>query len=277
MKQQPFKSALFALTLLLGLAACKKDPIETPPPATVIPPQQQLPNPLPASALVKHLTWTETDRQAFTYNDKGQVTQLRSQWQYVQGDPTKIKILVYDFEYDARNRPYQLKVSGGGFVRYFYHGDLIHLTKEFRPNGELVKEVTYLYTGDRLSHEIWRVSNAPGEPVTVYKHSFAYDARGNLAKVDVYEQLENLQYKLLETVEYSDFDDKINPTGWTARYPYLPQLRLQYNNPRKEVRRLVGAAAETTTHTYTYNVQGLPRQKRSMRPVAGESSVFYQY
>lgn len=276
MTPSSFKSTLFALTLLLSLAACEKDPIETPPPTT-IPPQQQLPNPLPANARIKQMKWTEIDHQTFTYNAEGQVAQLRSQWQYVEGDPTKIRTIVYDFQYDAQDRPVQITLSDGFTVRYFYHGNLIHLTKEFYPGGAVAREVTYIYAGDRISHETWRVSNAPGEPVSVYKHAFSYDARGNLSKVDIYEQQENLQYQLLETVEYSEFDDKINPTSWLNRYPYLPQLRLQYNNPGKEIRRPVGSAAETTNYAYTYNAQGLPAQKRTTRPMAGESTVQLVY
>lgn len=274
MKTQSFKFTFLSLAVLLSLAACEKDPAETP---TQIPPQQQLPNPLPANALVKQVKWAENDHETYQYNSKGQVSQLRSQWQFDQSDPTKIRTIVYDFQYDEQDRPMQVTYTNGFTTRYFYHGNLIHVTKELYPGGGVAKEVTYIYANDRVAHEIWRVSNAPGEPVTVYKHAFSYDAKGNLSKVEVYEQQENLQYKLLETTEYLDFDDKINPTSWTLRYPYLPQIRWQFNNPRKEVRRTPEGLEETITYAYEYNAQGLPSVQRKTRPLGGTLTAQYQY
>ncbi|MBV6441053.1 MAG: hypothetical protein DYG98_25960 [Haliscomenobacteraceae bacterium CHB4] len=274
MKQKTFKPALLALFVALSAVACDKEPADEP---GALPPQQQLPNPLPAAALVKQLKRSETDHQTFTYNDKGQVSQLKSQWQYVEGDPTKIRTIVYDFQYDAQNKPIQVNTEGGFSDRYFYHGDLIHTTKELYPGGGVAKEVTYLYADNWISHEIWRVSNLPGEPVTVYKHLFAYDAKGNLTKITIYEQDDDLEFKLLSTTEYSDFDDKINPTSWMLRYPHLPQMRWQFNNPRREVRRLATGEEEITMYAYEYNASGLPVIKRTTLPDGKMTTVNYQY
>lgn len=274
MKQKTFRFALFALTLVLGAVACDKEPSEGP---GTIPPQQQLPNPLPAKALVSQLKWSETDHQTFTYNDKGQVSQLQSQWQYVEGDPGQIRTIVYDFQYDAENKPIQVNTTGGFSDKYSYHDDLIHNTKELYPGGAVAKEVTYIYAGNRIAYETWRVSNLPGEPVSVYKHVFAYDAKGNLAKVETYEQTPDLSYTLLETTEYSDFDDEINPTSWMLRYPYLPQMRWQYNNPRREVRRPANGVAKITTYAYEYNTEGLPVVKRTTMPDGGLTTMYYYY
>lgn len=279
MRQPSFKSALLAL-IVLSVVACKKDPIGEPNP-NPLPPQQQLPNPLPASALVSQIKWSETDHETFIYNTKGQVSQLRSQWQYVEGDPTKIRTIVYDFQYDAQDKPVQVNTTGGFPAKYFYHGDLIHTTKELYPGGAVAREVTYIYADNRIAQEIWRVSNLPWEPVTLYKHEFGYDSKGNLAEIETYEQVTDsisgqLQYKLLETKEYSDFDDKINPTSWMLRYPYLPQVRWQFNNPRREVRRPAGGEIEVATHEYEYNAEGLPSVKRTTRP-SGVLITSYAY
>lgn len=274
MKTISLKSAFLALSVLFSLTACEKDPPETP---TQIPPQQQLPNPLPANALVKQIKWDENDHQTFQYNGKGQVSNLRMQWQYDQSDPTKIRTIVYDFEYDEQNKPVHLKLSDGFDARYFYHGDLIHVTKEFYPGGAVAREVTYIYANNRVAQETWRVSNLPGEPESVYKHAFSYDAKGNLNKIEIFEQQEDLTYKLLETTEYSDFDDKINPASWQLRYPYLPQMRWQFNNPRREVRKVAGGQTEVTTYSYEYNAQGLPVSQRKEKPVGGALTAQYQY
>lgn len=280
MKQQTFKTALLVSAVLLGIIACKKDPVDEPNP-NPLPPQQELPNPLPANALVSQLKWAENDHETFTYNAKGQVSQLRFQWQYVEGDPTKIRTVVYDFQYDAADKPIEVNLSGSFSVKYFYHGNLIHTIKELYPGGDLAREVTYIYANDRIAQEIWRVSNLPNEPVSVYKHQLGYDAKGNLSKVETYEQVTDStsgqqQYKLLETTEYSDFDDKINPTSWTMRYPYLPQVRWQFNNPRRETRRLADGSTEVITHEYEYNDEGLPVVKRTTRP-SGSLTTTYAY
>jgi hypothetical protein len=278
MKQQPFKPVLFALLIALGATACDKDPVTEPNPN---PPQQELPNPLPANALVSQLKWSDNDHYTFTYNAKNQVSNLRYQWQFVQGDPTQIRTIVYDFQYDAQDKPVQVDYTGGFSEKYFYHGDLVHNTKEFYPGGDLSKEVTYIYASDRIAQEIWRVNNLPGEPVSVYKYEFGYDQKGNLAEIETYEQVTDstsgqLQYKLLETTEYSDFDDNINPTSWMLRYPYLPQVRWQFNNPGREVRHSSAGVTETITHAYEYNEEGLPVVKRSTRP-SGVLTMTYIY
>lgn len=280
MKKQALKPVLFALLVALGTAACEKDPATEPNP-NPLPPQQQLPNPLPANALVSKLKWTDTDYYDFIYNTQNQVSFLHFQWQFVEGDPTQIRSLDYDFQYDAQHKPIQINYSGGFSTRFFYHGDLVHRTKEFYPGGALAKEVTYIYADNRIKQEVWHVSGLPGEPVDVYKYEFGYDVKGNLAKIETFEQVTDStsgqqQYKLRETLEYSDFDNKINPISWMLRYPYLPQVRWQYNNPRQEVRRPVDGVVQTTTHAYQYNSEGLP-VLRQTTTASGVQTVTYQY
>lgn len=279
MRQQPFKLMLFALAVLSSAIACEKDP-ENEEPNPTVPPQQELPNPLPAKALVSQLEWTDTDYYDFTYNAQNQVSHLHFQWQYVEGDPTKIRSIDYDFQYDAQNKPVQVNYTGGFSAKFSYHGDLVHRTKEFYPGGDWSKEVTYIYAGNRIVQEIWHVNGLQGETVDVYKHEFGYDAKGNLAEIEVYEQVTDSisgqqHYKLLETQEYSDFDDNINPTSWMLRYPYLPQVRWQMNNPRREVRRLAGGGtAQVTTHEYDYDAEGLPISRRTTSAGSVQTTVY---
>ncbi|MCB0534238.1 MAG: hypothetical protein KDD14_18695 [Saprospiraceae bacterium] len=275
MKQHTRLLMLLPLAVLLAATACKKEPVSEPPGGDS--PQQQLPNPLPAHALVRQQRWTETDHQTFAYNDKGQVMQEIFQYQYVQGDPTKIRTMIYDFTYDSQNRPVQLNYTGGFTTQFLYHGNLIHKTRELYPGGALAKEVTYLYSNNRMAQETWRIPSIPGEPDDVYKHVFGYDNRGNLNKVEVFEQTGVDQFKLLETTTYSDFDDKINPLSWQLRYPYIPQLRLQFNNPRKVSVQAEDGTVSTTTYAYEYNAQGLPVSNQETRPNGGVLNSTYQY
>ncbi len=272
MKQTRF----LMLVVLLGLVACKKDPAD-PGPAPVVPPQQQLPNPLPATALVDQLKWTDNDHETMTYNNQGQVAQLISQWQYVEGDPTKIRSIQYDFHYDTEHKPVMLSYSDGFRVQYIYHDTLVERTREMLSSGTMLNEVTYLYNTDlRIVQEVHRRTDL-GEPVRLYKFVFGYDTKGNLNKIDEYEQTGVDQFNLLHTTEYSDFDNKMNPTSWMLRFPFLPQVRWQMNNPGREVHRWPSGESRTTLHSYEYNAAGLPKLRRTTAHTGDVYVMNYSY
>lgn len=272
MTQQSFSSTLAILGLLISFTACQKDPVESP-----LEPQQQYPNPLPTEALISRQQYSETDYQTFIYNANGQVTEHRSQWQFVEGDPTQIKSITYAYSYDDKNRLTAVRSSDGGVVKYLYKGEFISKSQEFASDGALSKEVTYGYTNNRITQELWRVANIPGEPADVYKFVLGYDGVGNLNKVESFQQEANGQYKLLETVEYSNFDDKINPTSWMLRHPNLPQVRWQFNNPGMEIRRPAGENDLVTTYTYDYNAKDMPFRKHITTPDGQKRTVTYRF
>lgn len=268
MKQSLFKPALLCTAaILLVLIACKKDPAEGPAPQ-------------PVDFLLRQIKWSDNDHLTFIYNEKGQLEQLRNQWQYVEGDPTKTKTIIDDFIYDAQGKLIQVNTDGGLKALYFYKDDRIEKIQELLGNGTVVTENTYLYDKDRIVGQIKQEANAPGEPPTVYQYLYEFDANNNLTKVAVYIQPENPSpgkpFELVNTTEYSDFDNKINPAGWMLQYPYLPHIRLQYNNPRKQVYRPVGGMVQTTTYEYEYNEKGLPLAKHQSGP-GGVLNAAYQY
>lgn len=278
MKHPLLKSALFAVTILLGITACKKDPVD--PPGYDWPPQQQLPNPLPAKALVKQLKWSELDHQSFFYNEQNQVKQLKSQWQYVQGDPTKIKTFVIDFEYDAQHKPVKITLNDGNTVKITYKDNLIAKTQEFFQNGTLTNDITYLYENQVIKELRRESNNADDELPTIYKYKLGYDTKGNLNKIETYLQIidstQEVRYELSETREFSNFDNKINPTSWLIQFPYLPQMRWQFNNPGKETITVPQSPATTYTYNYTYNENSLPVSK-STTGSGGTITVQYIY
>lgn len=255
---------LFILLAIVsfGFGACKKDPID---PSIPVPVNQQ-PNPLPASALLKHIRWAENDHYTIAYNDHNQPLQLISQYQFVEGDPTQIRTLIYDFQYDAQQRLSQVNQTGGWVTKYFYHGDLIHNVKDFYPGGALANETVFIYANNKIVQENYLVSNPVGEPPSVYKRMLGYDGKGNLIKVETFEQQADLSFKLIQTTTFSDFDNKVNTSNWISRYPFLPQVRWQFHNPGKETVQLEGDLPKSTTFAYTYNAQGLPISKTENRP-----------
>jgi len=263
--------ALFAL-ILLGITACKKDPMDPTVPVS----QPQQPNHLPANALLKQFKRAENDHYTLTYNTQNKPLQLRNQWQSVQGDPTQIRTLVYDFQYDAKQRLSQVNQTSGWVTKYSYHGNLIHNAKDYYPGGAVANETVYIYANNRIVQENYFVSNPLGEPPSVYKRVLGYDDKGNLNKEETYEQDENLVFKLIQTIVYSDFDDKVNPANWLFRFPYLPQVRWQFNNPGKETITSGDNTSKVITYHYEYNPQGLPISRVRNSP-EGTSTVIYQY
>jgi hypothetical protein len=272
MKYNFFKSALLLFALAIGASACDKEFLEWPFPLPNLG-QQHLP--LPANALVKQLKWTETDHRSFTYDTKGRVTSIVSQWQSVQGDPSKLSRVAHDFEYDAEGKLVQVKTAGY-HTRYHYRDSLIDKTQEFLPNGQLSKETRYVYVGKHIVEEQWLIREALTGQLVAEKHLLGYDDLGNLNKVESYAQKANGHFERYATVEYADFDQKINPLSWTLRSPNLPHTRWQWNNPRREVRSVVGSAPQVTVHSYQYNPQGLPVSKQSTG-AGGTLSVQYLY
>lgn len=259
---------LLTIALSIAVAACKKEPID--PNIPITNPQQ--PNPLPAHGLLKQIKWSETDHFTLTYNAQNQVEQLRLQWQYVQGDPTQIRTNLYNFQYDAQGKLMQVEQSGGWVTKYFYEGALIQKTQEIYPGGALASETVFVYANNRIVQENYRVSNAPTDPDNLYKRLLSYDVKGNLVKVEIYEQKPDLSFALVQTNIYSDFDDQLNPTNWLLRHPYLPQVRWQFNNPRKEIVQTGSDLPKTITYAYEYNAQGLPISKLE-NSTAGPISV----
>ncbi|MCC6280218.1 MAG: hypothetical protein IT262_06455 [Saprospiraceae bacterium] len=271
MKQQSLKLTLVMMTILFGMVACKKENTEC------LPPQQQLPNPLPENALVVQLKRTDLDHESFSYNYKGQVSQLRSQWQFVEGDPTQIRTQIYDFVYDTEDKPVRINTTGGSDVIYFYKGNRVEKMQELLPQGEVAKEVYFSYANGRIVQEYWDILDVAEDTVSYYKHDYYYDEKSNLTKIVSSVLKNNLYFTEVERIEYSDFDDKINPISWKMRYPYIPQIRYQFNNPRKEVRTLADGQKQTTTYSYEYNAAGLPIIKHVTLPSGYAYVLEYLY
>lgn len=270
------RTAIFlAAAAVLCAMSCEKDPLQPSLPAT------QQPNPIPAQALVKQLKWSENDHVTFTYDNQNQVTQLRSQWQFVQGDPTQIRTIVHDFQYDAKKRLVQANYTGGFSAKYFYKGKLIDKVQEFFPGGAIMNEYAYEYRNERIAHIYREAANEPGQAPTLYRYDLEYDARGNMTRIATYRKQPGAPpavYELVESTEYSDFDDELNPLSWIEPYPYLPKVRWQFNNPRKEVVRYYGSPGTTNVYiySYNYNASGIPAS-RTKTGANNSTTVHYYY
>lgn len=251
----------FAIALTT-LFACKKDPQDP----TVPQPAPQQPNPIPENALVEKIRWSENDHYTITYNDQHQPLKMVYQWQYVQNDPTKIRTVTYDFHYNQQGLLDELFESNGFTTKYFYQNGLIQKAQEYYPGGAMANQTEYIYDQNRIVQENFLVYGSTGELDVYFRRFLKYDAKGNLIREETVERQENSTFKWLQTLDYTNFDQKINPTQWLLRFPYLPQVRWQFNNPGKMTR--TSAGNETVVHHYLheYSPEGLPVSRTEIKP-----------
>jgi hypothetical protein len=265
MKQYHFNvialGALLAATILLS---CQKDPQDPTQPVPV--PQQ--PNPLPENALVEKIKWSENDHYTIAYNDRHQPVKVINQWQYVQNDPTKIRTIEYDFQYNQQGLLEQVNQTGGFKVRYFYQNGLIQKTQELYPGGAPANQTEYLYDQNRIVQENFTVYSNTGAQEAYYQTFLKYDAKGNLIQEEMVERQDNMTFKFLSKKNFSNFDQQVNPTHWLMRYPFLPQVRWQFNNPGKEIRSFDNTPSTTTHFIYEYDAQGLPVKRTEIKPLS---------
>lgn len=262
----------FVLAAIVVMAACRDLP-----PEALLPDNIQQPNPVPPHALLKRIYYTGNNHYSMAYGAQNQLTRMLYQWQYDPEDTTSIRTLVYDFQYDAAQKLIGLKYSGGFSLRYFYKGSLIDSIMEYYPGGDWQASYRYGYTAGRISHVLRTVAGIGGELPTRYRYTFDYDDHGNLCSITTSEQLPDGQYQWFKTEEYLDFDNGLNTANWLQHYPYLPQVRWQFNNPRRMRTRTRDLEEVILQNEYRYDALGRPVSVTTTRQGMVTDSLICQY
>ncbi len=273
-----FWPALLALTTLV---ACQKpdenDPLDN------LPPQQELPNPIGSDALVTRMGYDDRNQQTITYNAAGQPATYRSQWQYDESDPAKLRIIDYTFHYDQQNRPVRTDMTGGWKTTYDYNNrNLVSRMVEQFPGGALFRDNAFVYDENGRVREIRVELGSPGEGGAKFlRYLLEYDNKGNLTALDQYreETLFNGQIRRIFEIgyRYGDFDNKVNPSSWLIVAPYVPQAVWQYNNPGYFDVVVEGYEPNRTLYRYTYNSNGLPQTRTSYYANGYTQTLSYTY
>lgn len=267
-----FFKLLLIPAVIVAMAACRNES-----PDAWLPGNIQQPNPVPPHALLKRIQYAANDHYSMVYNAQNQLTRLSFQWQYEPEDPAKIRTLVYDFQYDATQKLIGLTYTGGFKLRYFYKGPLIDSILEYYPGGDLQASYHYGYASGRIAHILRTVAGIGGEPAAKYRYVLDYDKNGNLSRIATTEILPNGQHQLLETVEYLDFDEELNTANWLQHYPYLPQVRWQFNHPRQIRTWTMHSGEVNLQHSYRYDASGRPVYRITTRQGMVTDSLIYQY
>lgn len=130
-------------------------------------------------------------------------------------------------------------------------------------NGKLKESYEFLYDkeGNLIREITWNGSPGGGHLRPGFQRKFKYDHRKNLVEIQQFRD-DGEGFKLLTTITYSDYDDKINSEYMFMNNLYHPFIRFCENNPRSV--RLVhenGTSAEQK-FLYDYNSQGHVTKRR---------------
>ncbi|MCP1381671.1 hypothetical protein [Runella salmonicolor] len=252
MKTHLLKMTTWVVAVALMMTACKNnDDLPKPPDETE------------TNALkLRKASASEIDYQLFDYDSSGRITRHVSQWQYVQSDPSQIKRIENNFEYNSAGQLITVR-SQGSDHRYFYTNGTLERV-ESRASNRLISTTYFLFDAkgrvserEEVVPDDRQMSDAPAKT----KWKYTYDAKGNCVHVDYFLFMEG-KYSLYETLDYSEFDSASNPFDQLSFFPYVPWVKFQVNNPGKQISTAASTGLkQSTTFRYQYDAKGIPTQR----------------
>ncbi|WP_066830443.1 hypothetical protein [Rufibacter ruber] len=228
------------------------------------------------------VTTSQGALREFTYGPSGELTRIKG-----TGELALHSLTASDSEvlYGANGRIGLIKNTGGQVTKesaYTYNG-LGQLTKlEEKINGQVESYYTFEYdNAGRLAvrYSYFKDTNASSEElVATHKHSYVYNARGNVSDITVFQRsAPTAGWTASYTVKYENYDD--SPcVQHLAGTPFTPGIVLQWNNPGKVTTTFQEDGRQlAATYTYEYDSQKLP-VKKTTTPTTGDAVVtMYSY
>lgn len=241
------------MMLLLLMAGCNKDKNDqnlTGPP----PPADDARTVLLKDVVVQSLP---SPYFHFTYDNQ----------QYVKGIDFAAGFFQYEVEYENKRVKKMTNLPNGNTIVYSYNNGLVSEVNELSGlTGNKVFQYKFFYNGNhQLVQMLWLDFNSSANGHVFKKAIFSYYPDGNLAKIEHYFDLSETQLVLEKTDFFSDYDNKTNVDDFHLvkeffeTYLFLPQVKLQKNNPRKQKIVTVQNDYEIV-YTYTYQ-DNLPVSK----------------
>jgi len=166
----------------------------------------------------------------FTYDSNNFVTTIN----YADG------FSIYNVEYENKRVKKLINSRNNSYLLYHYQNNSIDKIDEFDPLHNKLETYALLYNNSGKLVELNRFNFRENPNGTLYKkEKLFYHPDGNLARLEQYFLSEGL-LKLLMTKEYNGYDNSMNVDdfyklhGFLESFLYLPQVKLQINNPKKE-------------------------------------------
>ncbi len=254
----------------LIFTACKKQPItpQLPPPQ----PQQ------PTGKLAK-LIYDTGAFDSLYYLADGRITKLVNNIDPGFGDG-----IAYNFVYDATGKVERINSSEDRSYRYSYeNGKVVAISEYINQHKSSYK--LFNYVNDILtSMEIYNYNGAARGYEFSGLHTYTFYSDGNL-KEEVTYTVNVFTGQLIKhmTIEYSDYDNKLNPEELVRQVPYYYGIVRMKNNPGKRItKRESNGIISTFNSQFTYDQQAKPLTKKFLYQdpsgaLIETNTLFYYY
>lgn len=255
------KTLSFALLIICLLQGCKKDAPNIPQPRPVELDDAR------SILLQSVIEQGMAPQYKFVYDSAQYVTQIN----YSDG------FSIYTVEHENKRVKKLTNTFFHSYLLYQYSNGLLTRLDEYDATHHKIQDYQLLYNiAGKLIEVIRKQYNDGLEGILYKKEKLTYAADGNLASIEQY-RLINDTIKLFQTIHYSQYDTQINVDdfyklhGFWETFLYLPQVKLQANNPGKE---LIVNEANSFEITYTYQfINQLPIKKTGvMKQLSGTGS-----
>lgn len=153
-------------------------------------------------------------------------------------------------------------------LRYYYDQEgKVAIIKFINGAGVTFRHIFFTYNGAQLKRIDWDLKEANVGFIIDRTLTFSYFADGNVKEITEHRPFTGSQTEATYITSFDQYDNKINvddfgllQDGFHDHIFLLPEVRIQKNNPQKEVRTGDGINY-TIDYTYTYNSDNAPLTK----------------
>jgi hypothetical protein len=195
------------------------------------------------------------------YDDKGKVTGLISGVSY-PNEGTFENAHEFIYEGDVLKQILSKDAAIWSFEYTYGKNGRISESRVFL--DEQLKEFyafSYDIEGNLINELIWRAESENDELLPASQRKFKYDNNRNLTEI---QQLtyDGTDFRLVTTIAYSDYDDKVNSEYMFMNNLHHPFVRLCKNNPRSVLVTHENGTSAKQKFLYEYNSSGLVTTRR---------------
>lgn len=256
--------ALTYCIIILATAACRKSS------------DQPNPNPVPAPGKLAKLEYNNGDYDSLFYNSDQSLAKIKVHTNaFIPYDTW------YEFQYDINKRVAHIIDRSGERYDYVYATDQLTAVTHYVGSTKTDYRF-YNYTNGKLTgiEEYYQLGpNSPGFDFRA-EHELTYYADGNLKQDLIYsfQPQTRARYKSY-SLEYLNYDTKVNSAEQTYFFIYLAQIPLMKNNYRKMISKDEVSGSQTVyDFEFTYDNLSNPLTKKMTSTTSGGTiTVKYSY
>jgi hypothetical protein len=176
---------------------------------------------------------------------------------------------VYKVEYENKRVRKMINNNNGNYLLYSYNNNQVAEINEYSGlTGDKIFSYKFSYNGNlQLTQVCWFDFLNDCDSNLFKKSELTYQTDGNLSTIDHFSVAAG-QVNWVKTIQFSNYDDKTNVDDFYLledffdTYLFLPQVKLQKNNPKKQ--QITGPENDfEISYTYDY-LNNLPMKKKAV-------------